>query len=136
MSRKNENVGTNSTEEATDEDEESKESEEVEETTEEAEEEEKAERRKELKEDIAEERVYTIPLGKAWISPRKKRAPRAVRILRGFIDRHMKPESIVIADEVNERIWRRGIEKPPRRIRVRAVKDLDGRVSIHLAEAD
>ena len=92
--------------------------------------------RETMEEGIVEERIYTIPLSKAWVSPRKKRAPRAVRILKGFITRHMKPESITISGEVNERIWRRGIQKPPRKIRVRAAKDEDGKVSVYLAEAD
>ena len=48
----------------------------------------------------------------------------------------MKPDVIVIANEVNEKIWGRGIEKPPRKIRIRAVKDSEGKVTIHLAEED
>jgi large subunit ribosomal protein L31e len=96
-----------------------------------AEEEKKAEERK-----IVEERIYTIPLGRAWISSRNKRTPRAVRIVRGFIQRHMKPENLLLSNEVNERIWRRGIQKPPRRIRVRAAKDEEGTVTLYLAEGD
>jgi large subunit ribosomal protein L31e len=92
--------------------------------------------RETIEEGIVEERIYTIPLSKAWVSPRKKRAPRAIRIIKGFITRHMKPESISISDAVNKRIWSRGIEKPPRRIRIRAAKDEDGKVSVYLAEAD
>jgi len=43
---------------------------------------------------------------------------------------------LVISDEVNRKLWSRGIEKPPRNIRVRAVKDKDGIVTLHLAEGD
>lgn len=99
---------------------------------EEAEEEEK----EEVAEEIVEERIYTIPLRKAWISTRKKRAPRAARIVKSFVERHMKPETLVVSNEVNERIWSRGIEKPPRKIRVRAVRDKEGTVTLHLAEGD
>ena len=119
--------------------EETEESEEIEEVEQEVVEESTQEEefeRETMEEGIVEERIYTIPLSKAWVSPRKKRAPRAVRILKGFITRHMKPESITISGEVNERIWRRGIQKPPRKIRVRAAKDEDGKVSVYLAEAD
>jgi len=94
------------------------------------------ERAEEVEEEIVEERIYTIPLRRAWISPRKKRAPRAVRIVKSFIQRHMKPEAIVVSNEVNERLWNRGIEKPPRKIRIRASKDKEGRVTLHLAEGD
>jgi large subunit ribosomal protein L31e len=81
-----------------------------------------------------EERVYTVPLKKAWAAPRWKRAEKAMRVLREFVERHMKPMNIIIDPEVNEAIWRRGIQKPPRRIRVRMTKDMDGTVRVTLAE--
>jgi len=93
-------------------------------------------REEEVEEEIVEERIYTIPLRRVWISPRKRRAPRAVRVVRSFIQRHMKPEAIIVSNEVNERLWSRGIEKPPRKIRVRASKDKEGTVTLHLAEGD
>ncbi|MBS7653771.1 50S ribosomal protein L31e [Candidatus Bathyarchaeota archaeon] len=88
--------------------------------------------------DIVEERIYTVPLSKAWIMPVTKRAPRAVRILREFIRRHMKVENedIIISNEVNEKIWSRGIEKPPRKVRIKAAKDKDGLVTVRLAEGE
>ena len=112
------------------------------------EEEAKPPRRKEKEEEIVEERIYTIPLGKAWIRPPNKRAPRAMRIIRGFITKHMKleaareeeeeetPKRLVINNEINEKIWSRGIEKPPRKIRVRAAKDKEGNITVYLAEGD
>jgi len=124
-----------------------------EELTEEAVEEvEEIEEKKEVKkakekeiEEIVEEKIYTIPLGRAWISPRKKRAPKAIRLIKSFIQRHMKikteveemeeeAERLVISNEVNEKIWSRGIEKPPRKIRVRAAKDKEGVITVYLAE--
>jgi len=99
-------------------------------------------------EEIVEERTYTIPLRRAWISPRRKRAPRSMRIVKSFIERHMKVEAggkageeeekgrLVISREVNEKLWSHGIEKPPRNIRVRAVKDKEGTVTLYLAEGD
>jgi large subunit ribosomal protein L31e len=86
-------------------------------------------------EEIVDERIYTVPLRKAyWTGSRLKRTNRAVRILREFVERHMKPEEIVIQSEVNERIWARGIQKPPRRIRIRATKNADNLVRVYLAE--
>ena len=106
----------------------------------------KKEKKKELEEEIVEEKFYTIPLGKAWISQRKKRAPKAMRIIKSFVRKHMKirteaegeeeAEMLVISNEVNEKIWSRGIEKPPRKIRVRAAKDKEGVITVHLAEGD
>ena len=102
--------------------------------------------KEEPEEDIVEERFYTIPLGKAWIVPRKKRAPKAARIVKSFVLKHMKirteaegeeeAERLVVDNEVNEKLWNRGIEKPPRKIRVRVVKDKEGVVTVLLAEGD
>jgi len=45
-------------------------------------------------------------------------------------------DSLRISNEVNEHLWKRGIQKPPRKIRVRAVKTAEGIVTIRLAEGD
>ncbi len=105
--------------------------------------------KKKKEEEIVEERIYTVPLSKALIRPPKKRAPRAMTLLKIFISKHMKlavtvsedeeeeelPQ-LIVSQEVNEKIWDRGIEKPPRKIRVRAAKDKDGNVTVYLAEAE
>jgi len=107
--------------------------------------------KKEEEEEVVEERFYTVPLEKAWIMPANKRAPRAMRILKAFIRKHMKmearpetseeeeekePARLVINNDVNLKIWSRGIEKPPRKIRVRVTKDKEDNVTVHLAEGD
>ena len=86
------------------------------------------------KEEIIDERIYVIPLAKARHGPRNKRAKKAIRYLREFMERHFKPESLIISQPVNEKIWSRGIQKPPRKIKVRATKNIDGLVVVYLAE--
>jgi large subunit ribosomal protein L31e len=86
------------------------------------------------KEEIIDERIYIIPLAKARRGPRNKRAKKAIRYLREFMERHFKPESLVISQEVNEAIWARGIQKPPRKIKIRATKNIDGLVVCYLAD--
>jgi large subunit ribosomal protein L31e len=98
---------------------------------EEKEEEEEEEEREEI--EVVEERIYTIPFRKVWITPRGKRTPRAARTLRAFVKRHMKAENVEISNEVNEELWARGIRKPPREITVRLVKDKEGRVIVYPA---
>lgn len=91
----------------------------------------------EVTEEIVVERLYTIPLGKVYEAVRKKRAKRAVTMVRNFIMRHMKVEEqaeLSIDPQLNEYLWTRGIEKPPRRVRVRATKDRDGFVKVYLIE--
>jgi len=70
-----------------------------------------------------------------------------MHMIRAYIMKHMKiptraeedeeePPQLTITNELNERIWGKGIEKPPRKIRVRATKDKDGNVTVHLAESE
>jgi len=84
------------------------------------------------KEEIIDERIYVVPLAKARKGPRNKRAKKAIRYLREYMARHFKPESLVITQEVNERIWEHGIQKPPRKLKVRATKNIDGLVVVYL----
>ncbi|MBN1245771.1 50S ribosomal protein L31e [Candidatus Bathyarchaeota archaeon] len=106
-------------------------------------------KKKEEEEEFVEERVYTIPLGKAWVRPPKKRAPRAMQLIKDFVTKHMKLEMrveeeeekeelprLIISNDVNEKVWSRSIEKPPRKIRVRAAKDKEGNVTVFLAEGE
>jgi large subunit ribosomal protein L31e len=83
-----------------------------------------------------DERIYTVPLGRAWTTPKYRRAEKAVTILRKFVQRHMKPDEVIIDPTVNELIWRNGIQNPPRRIRVRLSKDDEGVVTVNLAEVE
>jgi large subunit ribosomal protein L31e len=85
--------------------------------------------------EVVEEKVYTIPLRHVWVvTPRGKRAPRAVRDVRDYVARHMKADEVAVSNEINSALWRRSINKPPRKITVRAVKDKEGKVIIYPAK--
>ena len=84
--------------------------------------------------DILEERLYVVPFGRVKNTPVKKRTKRAVNMLREFVIRHMKPEGIIIDPYLNELIWKRGIEKPPRKIRIRVTKDREGLVTVYAVD--
>jgi len=79
------------------------------------------------------ERIYTIPLRDVKTCPRAKRAEKAMRHIRSFLEKHMKSSDVVIDRELNERLWERGIEKIPSKIRVKAEKQEDGTVIASLA---
>ncbi len=100
---------------------------------EEVEEIEEAEALEAPKEEIIDERIYIIPLAKARRGPRNKWGKKAIRFLKEYMERHFKPESLIISQEVNEKIWERGIKKPPRKLKVRATKNIDGLVVVYLA---
>ncbi|MDD6286495.1 50S ribosomal protein L31e [Candidatus Methanosphaera massiliense] len=79
------------------------------------------------------ERIYTIPLRDVKRVPRTKRSPKAMRYIREFIQKHMKTEDVIIDQAVNEKIWERGIEKIPSKIKVKAVEE-DGTVEVTLID--
>jgi large subunit ribosomal protein L31e len=81
------------------------------------------------------ERVYTVPLGRAWVAQSYRRTEKAMTVLKEFTRRHMKPTEIIIDPSVNEVIWARGISNPPRKIRVKMSRDSDGVVTVTMAEA-
>lgn len=77
-------------------------------------------------------RTYVVPLGVVYEAPPYRRAKKAVAVIREFATRHMKAEQVSIDTEVNEVIWARGIEHPPRRITLEMERDEDGVVKVSL----
>ena len=82
------------------------------------------------------ERVYTINLGKVWLSPNNQRAKRAINMIREFATHHMKSENVKIEEDVSHLVWARGIRHPPRKIRVKLTKDDDGNILISKYEEE
>jgi large subunit ribosomal protein L31e len=85
--------------------------------------------------EIVEEKFYTVNLRDLWTAPKDKRAPKAVRTLREFVKRHMKVDNVKVSNEINQEIWARSIQKPPRKLKIRAVKDKEGQVIVFPAKA-
>jgi len=79
-------------------------------------------------------RVYTINLGRAWITPQHKRTDRVVNMIREFAEKHMKSSEIKLDQDLNRQIWSRGKTNPPRKVRVKMVKEEDGTVTVSLYE--
>ena len=75
-------------------------------------------------------RVYTINLGRAWITPQHKRTDRVINLIKEFAKKHMKTEEIKIDQDLNRQIWNRGKSNPPRKVRVKMVKDDNGIVIV------
>jgi len=72
---------------------------------------------------IGEERVYIVPLRDAKKAPRRKRATRATRMVRAFVKKHAKTKDVTLSKKLNEKVWERGIEHPPSRIRIKVKKE-------------
>lgn len=92
------------------------------------------------KEEKKLERVYNVPLRKGWLKvPKYKRAKKAVKTLREFLIRHMKPAEdekgrlkLKIGKMANLDIWKHGIKNPPHHLQVKVTKDSDGTVRAEL----
>src|SRR6266516_1872783 len=84
--------------------------------------------------EIVEEKFYDLNPRRIWNAPREKRTPRAVRFLREFVAQRMKTTEVSLSEETNSMLWQRGISKPPRKIRIRVVKDKEGRVIVFPGE--
>src|SRR5215218_3071441 len=79
-------------------------------------------------------RVYTINLGKAWITPEHKRTDSVVNMIREFSEKHMKSKEIKLDQDLNRQLWSRGKTNPPRKVRVKMVKEEGGTVTVSLYE--
>jgi large subunit ribosomal protein L31e len=68
------------------------------------------------------ENIYTIPFYPQLNKTAPyKRTPRAIKLLKEFILKHTKVDFVIIDEELNEFMWKRGIQKPPRKVKVRAI---------------
>ena len=90
------------------------------------------------------ERVYTIPLTVTKRVPRTRRAPRAIKEIKAFVQKHMAEKGKASDDEekkdvwvdyrLNELLWKRGIENPPSKVRVKVIRFEDGLIEVSLPE--
>ena len=86
---------------------------------------------------MAEIKEMTIPLRAAWNVPRTRRANRAIAEIRNHVSRHMKKredEEIWIDEAVNHYIWSRGMQKPPRKIRIVCTREEGFPLTVKLLE--
>lgn len=79
-------------------------------------------------------RVYTINLGRAWLTPQHRRTDRVVNMIREFAEKHMKSGEVKLDQDLNRQIWNRGKTNPPRKVRVKMIKDEDDVVTVSLYE--
>ena len=81
----------------------------------------------------SEERTYTIPLRKEYQKvPMWKRTKKAVKATREFLLRHFKAEEVRLGKELNEFLWKHGIQNPPAKVKITAARDDKGVVNAEL----
>ena len=81
------------------------------------------------------EKIITINLRKGLKkSPRWNRARKATANLRKLLHRHVKAENIKIDKKVNEIIWRKSIERPAHKLRLKVTKTDSKTAKVELLE--
>jgi large subunit ribosomal protein L31e len=75
-------------------------------------------------------RIYTVNLAKAWDTPKYRRTDRVINIIKEFTRRHMQTNKVKIDQDLNRHIWSRGKKNPPRKIRLRMIKEDDDTVVV------
>ena len=85
------------------------------------------------------EREFVVPLRASMHQPsRRRRSGHALETVRRFVVRHMKgkAEDVWIDPRLNEHIWERGIQHPPRQVRVKAIRFEDGLIEVDLLDTE
>src|SRR5438093_458842 len=75
-------------------------------------------------------RIYTVNLAKAWDTPKYRRTDRVINIIKEFTQHHMQTDKVKIDQDLNRHIWSRGKTNPPRKIRLRMIKEEDDTVVV------
>ena len=75
-------------------------------------------------------RIYTVNLAKAWDTPKYRRTDRVINIIKEFTQRHMQTNKVKIDQDLNRHIWSRGKTNPPRKLRLRMIKEDDDTVVV------
>ena len=86
---------------------------------------------------MAETKEMVVPLSAGCAVPRTQPAARAMKEIRKHVSRHMKmeeDEELWIDEAVNHAIWARGIQKPPRKIRLVVTREEGFPIEVKLVE--
>lgn len=91
------------------------------------------EAKKEKPQEIVEERLFAVPLNKAFRKVQPRRAAYAARLLKAFVARHAKVsvESISILPELNNLLS--AGRNPPKKLRVKISKYKEGKTTVEVA---
>ena len=82
------------------------------------------------------ERTYNVPLRKGIRkAPKYMRANKAVRVLRSFLERHMKTNEVKIGPYLNAKLLEHGRKNVPHHVEVKVVKSKEGIVKAEYAKA-
>ncbi len=85
---------------------------------------------------MEQERTYNVPLRKGVMkAPQYMRANKAIKVLRMFLQRHMKSDDVRIGPYLNSKILEHGRKNVPHHVEVKVVKDKEGVVRAEYVKA-
>ncbi len=79
------------------------------------------------------EGIYVVNLRKVYRTDRYKRLARAVKAVKEFVRRYTKANKVIVDRSINEYIFSRAYDKPPRRVAIKITKVDEGVVKASLA---
>lgn len=84
-----------------------------------------------------EERIVTVPLRDVLSVPKPERGGKAMSIIREHLAKHFSVEEAAVRLDptINETVWKRGRDNPPRKVRIRAARFDEAGESVVEAEA-
>ena len=86
---------------------------------------------------MMDKRIDMIPLRDAWKGSRKKRASKAIKLVKQYATRHTKSKIVKISKQLNEKLWFDGCQNIPRKVKVQILTDKVDSVSwIELADVE
>lgn len=93
--------------------------------------------KKEAKKTERIEKEFTVSLAKAFERSRKKRANKAIGFIRAFMKKNFRieEEKVLLSNAVNNLVWKGGMEKIPRKIKVKAVLE-EGKLRVLLPKEE
>ncbi len=74
--------------------------------------------------------IYVINIRDALRAPRRKRAAKAIAYIRSFMEKIVKDADVMIDPSLNKKIWERGIENVPSKVKVKVEDQEDGSVLV------
>ncbi len=81
------------------------------------------------------DRLYTVNLSDAYSHQHTKRAKWAIALLRSFVAQHLKvaASKVKLSTNISSTLYTRGIQNPPRSIKIRVIKSGDA-VRVYLKD--
>ncbi len=81
------------------------------------------------------ERIYNINVRRKAVKTAKhNRAKKTVKLVRAYVAKHMKSNEVKLDKELNEEIWKRGAKNPLMKLKVKVIKDDEGKVKVSLVK--